>query len=69
MSVTSGAIRTITKKQMRYGTNLVYAPMHNFGGVGGWGKRIPQREFLYFDEADQRAIKRIFEDYVKELTE
>jgi len=68
-SVTSQAIKTVRPKQLVYGTNLVYAPMHNFGGIGGWGFRIPQREFLYFDEKDARAIKRIFEDYIKELSQ
>lgn len=67
-SVTSRAVKRVTKTKLEYGTNLVYAPIHNFGGVGGWGRKIPQREFLYFDQANEKAIRRIFEDYVKELT-
>jgi phage gpG-like protein len=68
LSVTSKATRTVTSKELRYGTNLVYAPLHNFGGKGGWGKTIPKREFLYFDKKDERAIRRIFEDYIRELS-
>jgi phage gpG-like protein len=69
MSVTSRAVKRVTSHRLQYGTNLVYAPLHNFGGRGGWGKYIPKREFLYFDHKDERAIKRIFEDYIKELSE
>jgi len=69
MSVTSQAIVHVEKMKLTYGTNLVYAPLHNFGGKGGWGRTIPQREFLYFDDKDAKAIKRIFTDYVKELAD
>jgi phage gpG-like protein len=64
MSVTSGAVQTVSGNQLRYGSALVYAPIHNFGGTGGWGTRIPQREFLYFDGTDEQRIKQIFEDYI-----
>jgi phage gpG-like protein len=67
-SVTSGAVKRVSSKQLRYGTNLVYAPIHNFGGTAGWGSRIPKREYLYFDAENERQIKRIFEDYIEELT-
>lgn len=67
MSVTSRAVKRVTSHQLQYGTNLIYAPLHNFGGRGGWGKMIPKREFLYFDHKDERAIRRIFEDYIEEL--
>lgn len=63
-SVTSGAVQTTSSTQLRYGTNLVYAPIHNFGGTGGWGTRIPQREFLFFDATDEAKIKQIFQDYL-----
>jgi phage gpG-like protein len=68
MSVTSRAVKNVSKKRLEYGTNLIYAPMHNFGGTGGWGYKIPKREFLYFDQNDEKQIRRIFEDYVKELS-
>jgi phage gpG-like protein len=67
MSVSSGAIQTVSGNTLRYGTNLVYAPIHNFGGTAGWGSRIPQREFLYFDATDQLKVREIFEDYIREL--
>lgn len=66
-SVTAGAIKNVGKYKLRYGTALKYAPLHNFGGRGGWGKYIPKREFLYFDHKDERTIQRIFNDYIKEL--
>lgn len=68
MSVTSGAVKRVTAKKLQYGTNLIYAPLHNFGGKGSWN-RVPKREFLYFDQKNERAVKRIFEDYIKELSE
>lgn len=67
-SVTSQAVTHVSKKKLSYGTNLNYAPMHNFGGRTSWGTTIPQREFLYFDEKDEKMIMRIFHDYAKELT-
>jgi phage gpG-like protein len=66
-SVTSKAVKHIGNKKLTYGTNLKYAPIHNFGGRGGWGRYIPKREFLYFDDKDEIAIRRIFEDYIREL--
>jgi phage gpG-like protein len=68
-SVTSGAVKTISGNSLRYGTNLVYAPIHNFGGTAGWGSKIPQRQFLHFDAENERRIKKIFRDYIKELHE
>jgi phage gpG-like protein len=67
-SVTSRAIKRVSKNKLQYGTNLVYAPLHNFGGKTKFGY-VPPRPFLYFDSKDEKVIKRIFEDYVKELTE
>lgn len=66
-SVTSSASKVFGKNKLTYGTSLKYAPMHNFGGVGGYGMRIPKREFLFFDSKDEKMISRIFSDYVKEL--
>lgn len=63
-SVTAGSTRRIVGKRMYYGmgSNIVYAASHNFGY-----KKIPKREFMYFDEKDEKAIKRVFEDYIKGL--
>lgn len=66
-SVTASALKRVSKRKLMYGTNLVYAPLHNFGGQTKFGY-VPQREFLYFDEKDEDVIKRIFEDYIKELS-
>jgi phage gpG-like protein len=68
-SVTSRAIKRVSNKKLVYGTNLIYAPLHNFGGKGWWNSRVPKREFLYFDDKNERAIKRIFEDYIEELSD
>lgn len=64
MSVTAGSAQRITNKKLYYGmgTGVVYGASHNFGY-----KQIPQREFLYFDEKDERAIKKVFENYIKGL--
>jgi phage gpG-like protein len=68
-SVTSQAVKTVSSHKLVYGTNLKYAPLHNFGGVGGFGNYIPKREFLYFDQRDEREIKKIFEEYIKGLSQ
>ncbi|QFG05165.1 head-to-tail stopper [Bacillus phage 056SW001B] len=64
-SVSSGDIGKITGKRLyiSLGSAVKYAAAHNFGY-----KQIPKREFLYFDETDEKMIKRIFEDWVKEVT-
>jgi phage gpG-like protein len=63
-SVTSGSTKKVVGKRLYYSmaSSLVYAASHNFGY-----KQIPKREFLYFDSQDERAIKLIFEDYIKGL--
>lgn len=65
-SVTTGSSKRITAKRLYYGfgSGVVYAAAHNFGH-----KQIPQRQFLYFDAADERAIKRIFNEYIEGLVE
>lgn len=61
-SATSGAYKRIAGKQMRFvlGTSVVYGPSHNFGY-----RHIPQREFFYADAEDEKAIRKIFEDFVR----
>lgn len=63
-SVTSQVVKKVSARKLEYGTNLVYAGVHNFGY-----KQIPKREFLFFSPQDERAIKRIFEDYIKGLAD
>lgn len=58
-SVTSGAVKAITRTQLTYGTNIVYAAAHNFGY-----KQIPKREFLAFHPEDEARIKEIFEQHI-----
>ena len=65
-SITSGATRRLTPTVLRYGTNLIYAPLHNFGGQTRFGY-VPQREFLYFDSKDNMMIERIFKEYIEGL--
>lgn len=69
MSVTSGASKRVSRNKLLYswGSGIKYAGIQNFGGTTGWGTRIPAREFLYFDGADERAIKQIFEEYIERL--
>lgn len=64
MSVTSGHAKQLTKRQLRYkiGSGVKYANVHNFGY-----KQIPARPFMYVDNQDEQAIKKIFEDYIKGL--
>lgn len=65
MSVTAGASKRIGGKQLKYGFGggVSYAEVHNNGGG-----HIPQREFLYFDTQDEAKVRRIFNDYVRRVT-
>ena len=51
------------------GTNLVYAAIHNFGGMAGRGRkvRIPQREFLVLSNDDKQALMDDVQDYFANL--
>lgn len=64
MSATAGATQRITSRRLNYsyGSGVPYAATHNFGRGA-----IPQREFMYFDQKDETAIRRIFEDYIREV--
>jgi phage virion morphogenesis protein len=49
------------------GTNLVYAPIHNYGGSTTWRGRtvtIPQREFMLLQTADEDVMVKILTDYL-----
>ncbi|WP_274571560.1 phage virion morphogenesis protein [Neisseria leonii] len=52
------------------GTNMVYAAVHNFGGMAGRGKkvRIPQREFLLLTNQDKQDLMDDVQDYFARLT-
>lgn len=65
-SVTSGATKQLSPTVLRYGTSLVYAPLHNFGGQTRFGY-VPKREFLYFNAKDNKMIRQIFVKYIEGL--
>lgn len=51
------------------GTNLVYAAIHNFGGMAGRNRKvhIPQREFLTLTNTDKQALMDDVQDYFSSL--
>ena len=51
------------------GTNIVYAAIHNFGGMAGRNRkvRIPQREFLTLTDDDKQALMDDVQDYFSDL--
>ena len=51
------------------GTNIVYAAIHNFGGMAGPNRkvRIPQREFLTLTDDDKQALMDDVQDYFSDL--
>lgn len=52
------------------GTNIVYAAIHNFGGMAGRGRKvkIPQREFLTLTDQDKQDLMDDVQDYFTSLT-
>ena len=51
------------------GTNLVYAAIHNFGGMAGRNRkvRIPQREFMVLTNDDKQDLVGDVQDYFANL--
>lgn len=51
------------------GTNMVYAAIHNFGGMAGRNRkvRIPQREFLTLTNQDKQDLMDDVQDYFANL--
>lgn len=51
------------------GTNMVYAAIHNFGGMAGRGRKvnIPQREFLTLTDQDKQGLMDDVQDYFANL--
>ncbi|MFV2030602.1 phage virion morphogenesis protein [Neisseria sp. S1] len=51
------------------GTNLVYAAIHNFGGLAGRGRkvRIPRREFMVLTNDDKQDLMDDVQDYFRQL--
>lgn len=53
----------------RVGTNLVYARIHNFGGICGGmfkGRKMPKREFMWLSPKAKAKIKNLFLAYIGE---
>lgn len=65
-SITTEAKQQIMGNKLYYGfgTGIKYGATHHFGRGP-----IPARPFLHFDSKDERAIKRIFEDYIRGVAE
>lgn len=51
------------------GTNVVYAPLHHFGGKAGRGRKveIPARPFLTLTEQDEGDLLANVQDYFQRL--
>ncbi|WP_222431057.1 phage virion morphogenesis protein [Bacillus paralicheniformis] len=67
MSVTAKARKNISRNRLRYGwgSGVKYAAFQNFGGVTGWGTRVPARPFLYVDTDDEKEIEKVFKEYIE----
>lgn len=52
----------VQRRGVLIGTNVKYAPTHNFGDKA---RNIPQREFLMFQKNDYPAIMRILKRHVE----
>lgn len=69
MGIESGAANKLSKKRLRIRPTHKKANLLHHGGRTSLGTYIPSRKFLYFDEFDERAIKRIFVDYIEEVAD
>lgn len=56
-SADSHAIRKFGKKELVFGTNLIYAPSHQFGYPA---RGIPKRKFLGLYAEDIKRMKKVF---------
>ena len=68
-SETGHSVVRIEPHSMEFGTNLVYAAIQNFGGVGGWGAYIPPREYMYFTETAADTLADFLEKSVYAVVE
>ncbi|MGB9876927.1 MAG: phage virion morphogenesis protein [bacterium] len=59
-----GAIRRLTNTELIIGTNIKYAPYHQFGT-----KHIPKQPFLQILPEDEKAIVQIFSDWLEKEVE
>lgn len=56
------------KDGVAVGTNLIYAAIHNFGGMAGRGHKvkIPARPYLVVQDEDMTEIKAVINDFLME---
>jgi phage gpG-like protein len=59
---TTGSIRKLTKTELVIGTNVEYAPYHQYGT-----KHIPARPFLQILPEDKENITKIFKDWLEKV--
>jgi phage gpG-like protein len=59
---TAGSIRKLTKTELVIGTNVEYAPYHQYGT-----KYIPARPFLQILPEDKENITQIFKDWLEKV--
>jgi len=59
---TTGSIRKLTKTELVIGTNVEYAPYHQYGT-----KHIPARPFLQILPEDKENITKIFKDWLEKI--
>jgi phage virion morphogenesis protein len=58
----TGAIREVQGNKLYFGTNIIYAPSHQFG----YPKRgIPKRPFLGVYDEDIKKLEEVFKDDIK----
>ncbi|NBI12592.1 phage virion morphogenesis protein [[Haemophilus] felis] len=67
----SSIISQYDKQSAEVGTNLEYAPVHQFGGKAGRGRKvtIPARPFLQLTAEDEEEILARVQDYFRQLVE
>jgi len=56
------------KDEVRIGTNVIYAAIHQFGGKAGRGRKvkIPARPFLLIQDEDKDYILRVTKRFIEE---
>jgi len=65
-SLSTASAASIQRRGLEYGTNVLYAAIHQLGGMAGRGRsvRIPARPFLYVEREDEEEFARLGEEYL-----
>lgn len=64
-------LRSITylagSRELEIGSNVIYARIHQLGGMAGRGRRvrIPARPYLWFEEEDLKELQETIADYLE----